>query len=248
MSSLVKSALVAATFTGCVLRVGGDGPFDEQDSQSVALPADLTQLTLEVPAGNLSVSPGANVGVQAELSWRSGDGPPFVTVQERGTAVTHTWRCDGNRSCSVDLVITVPPSTDAVTLDLEAGDVELTDLSGPLLVDVEAGNVDILGHTGDVDIDVEAGSIVARELRADEVVASVEAGSIDLELANRPVEIDATTDAGDVDLRVPSGAYALDLRTSVGQVRVGEGIIEDPGADASIRARVEVGSVRIDGF
>jgi len=238
---------VAGFVSGCLIRIDGDGNLTERVTQSEPLPEDLSDLSLSVPAGDVSIRTGSTVGVEATLRFREGDDPPRIIANETGTIVDHTWECDRARRCSIDLDVTVPEGMERISLDLEAGDVSLSDVDGGLVVDLEAGDVTVDRHAGDVDIAVSAGSIVLHSLDADDVYATVEAGSVDLELDGRPVQVEARTATGNVDILVPSGAYALDLSTAVGSVDVGNGITADSGADASITARAEVGSVSVDG-
>ena len=241
----VLATLVA---TACVIRLdANDGSFDETTMLSQSLPEGLRDLSLTVPAGDIRIVAGAELGVDATLHWQSGDDQPRIVANEDTTTASQTWRCRSKRSCQVDLVVTVPEDMDRLSIELEAGNIDLEGLSGRVLVQLEAGDVDVISHTGDLDVTIEAGSMAASDLDASDVRSSVEAGSIDLEFDVRPTSIDLETSAGDIDVEVPGGSYALDLSTNLGRVDVLAGITEDAGADATIVARVDVGAIRIAG-
>ncbi|MEN0063983.1 MAG: DUF4097 family beta strand repeat-containing protein [Myxococcota bacterium] len=242
--------VAALMTTGCIISIDPDGinnnDFDAFDSQFDALPGDLTDLTVIVPAGDFNISTGDDLGIDAELSWVSDSGRPQLDVTAAGGSVTHRWSCPGRDGCQVDLVVTVPEGMENITIDLEAGDFNAADLSGRLVLDLEAGDIEIDGHNGELAVETEAGNIDATDLESDDVDARSEAGNVDLELLVRPTAINATTSAGNIDVSVPAGAYALDLNSNIGNVDIDNGIDDDPNADASIRARTEAGQIRID--
>lgn len=242
-------ALSLAATTGCVIQL--NDPFDQELTESTSrfepLPDGLTDLTLEVPAGDVTVVAGPDLGIDVELRWHSNDDEPRIVSEEIGTVATKTWSCRGTRGCTVDLTVTVPDDLASLDLDLDAGSIVLTDLTGELSVDLDAGDIEIRGHQGDVDVLLDAGSLDATNLVSDDVRAVVDAGDLDVTIAERPESVSLEADAGDIDLVVPAGAYAIDARATVGNVNIDASITDDGNADASIRADADVGSIRISG-
>jgi len=232
-------AFVPWIVAGCTLG------FNNSESRTVELPADLSVYRLVSPAGDLVFRTGAEVGVEATVQWR-GSEAPVLQADEQSGSVDHDWSCD--RRCAIDLTVTLPDAMERIDVDLEVGDVDVAGLTGDLGIAVETGRIDVDGHTGDVGLTGGAGAIVARGLDADDAMATTGTGRIELALVRRPAVVTAEAGTGDVDVVVPAGAYALDVSTGVGSVNIDSGIREDDGADASITATAGAGSVSIESF
>ena len=246
---------LALALTGCifVLPTQGLPDFDEDyeqsSSRSGGFATSLTDLTLDIPIGEVEVRVGENWVFEATVYW---DGPeadePQLEIIENGGNTTHRWTCTANRNCRIDLEITVPAELASLSVELDVGNVRTYDLSTALDVDVDAGNVELAGHMGDLALTVDAGNIEATNLIASEASATVDAGNVELSFLERPFQVTADADAGDVNIVVPSGAYVVDASVNLGNIDIGEGITEDEMADAAISAAVDIGNITIEGI
>ena len=249
----MRAVMFLALLPACIFVIPDNGDFppgrpDHSTREREILPEDLTELELILPAGDVEIQVGTDLAIDISLGWRGDldDEPRLMPDMQNGRA-SYAWTCSPRTNCTIDLVVTVPPELVSLVVDLDAGDVDLIDLSGAADVRVDAGDVTVDGHTGDLVLDVDAGSISGLDLASEMVSAYVDAGSVDLELAVRPVEVIAATDTGNVTIDVPAGEYALDTSLDVGNLTV-EGIVDEPGADAAITATVDVGNITIRGY
>ncbi|MCB9673560.1 MAG: hypothetical protein H6737_00505 [Alphaproteobacteria bacterium] len=149
-------------------------------------------------------------------------------------------------TCSIDLVLSVPADAD-VTAHLETGGVDLRDLDGAFDIDTSTGSLALHQLGGTAEARTSTGSIVGTDLELTDLVARTSTGSIDLVHAWRATSIDAETSTGSVDLLVPGGRYDVDVAAGTGSVEV-VGLVDDPTADASVRAHTGTGSVRVVGY
>lgn len=95
-----------------------------------------------------------------------------------------------------------------------------------------------------VRVDTSAGDVDAVALDSGDVRVETESGDIDLGFARQPDRVEALTTAGDVALVVPRATYAVDVHTDLGDSDV-NGLVIDERAPRSIRARTQVGDVRV---
>lgn len=166
--------------------------------------------------------------------------------------------------CAIDLELVVPEGV-RVEVESGAGEVDVRDVVGDVVVDTGAGDVRIADVAGRVEVDTGAGS-VALERCAGEVVVDTGtgdvtgtalgspvvqvdagAGSVDLELRGAVERVAVDLGTGDVRLQVPAGRYVLDVETGAGDVDVA-GVTEDPGAAAILEASTGAGDVSVVGL
>ncbi len=179
----------------------------ESESRTVTLPDQLSGYRLNVPVGDVAVTSGAPVGIEATLRFR-GSEAPTLQASEEGASVDHEWTCD--RRCEVDLAITLPTETLSVlTIDLGTGDVEVADLV--------ADEVTASVGTGRLEIGLEE--------RPEAVTADVGTGDIRVVVPPGAYALDLASGLGPVDvdseIRDDDGADAsISAMTGVGSVRV----------------------------
>lgn len=132
-------------------------------------------------------------------------------------------RCGGAPGCRVDHELRLPPEV-AVVVQLQDGDVELTDVAG------------------DVQVDVALGKVTGAGLRSGNIDVRTEGGGIDLIFAEAPHRLVANAAAGDVSLRVPAGSYRCDLdQAAAGATDV----TCDAAAPHTVAASTGVGKLRL---
>jgi hypothetical protein len=135
-----------------------------------------------------------------------------------------------------------------LTLETEAGEVDLRDVHGALVVRTEAGRVEGEGLAGSLDVSTSAGAVRLEILHLEPGVHRVHTsvGAAHLELARgMQVRIDARTAMGVARVSYPStreAAAVLDLVAEVGAVKVREAharwapIVDDVVAGGPYRA------------
>lgn len=223
--------LFAAALAGCgnvqLTNAGGGSSGPPQETATQRHDVAVTRVEVESDAGTLQVKAGADgsATVDRELRW-TGDRKPVVTETVEGTTLRITARCPGSGSdrCEAGFVVTVPAAA-AVEAQLQAGNVEVTGLSGQQ------------------DLSSQAGGVKGSGLGAAVVKAETSAGGVDLVFASAPREVDARSSAGSVSVRVPGGPYAVTADTSVGSAEVT--VPTDPAAPARITARSSAGGVTV---
>jgi hypothetical protein len=136
-------------------------------------------------------------------------------------------RCDHAKRCEMRHRVDAPREL-PVTVDLDVAYVEIKGMSGPLQLDLESGNIDVV------------------DARSPAVKARVGAGDIDLVFAEVPKEVSAEIDVGTLTIAVPKGSYRCEIDEELVHTEI-EYVQCDDAAPNVIRARVEVGSLRLVG-
>lgn len=192
----------------------------ERSEEAFAV-GDAPNLKIDNFAGNVTVrtGPGGIVRVSAtRKAWSRDDvGRIEVDVSERdGGLVIKTGRPASLTRASVELEIIVPAGT-------------------RLEVDTGAGNVDISDSSGPIDVHTGAGSIHYQGAPKGECRFETGAGNIRLTLpADLNVQVDLQTGAGEIDV-----GFAVDGRVTGQAV---QGVIGS-GAEGTIYARTGAGNI-----
>ncbi|GAY11361.1 DUF4097 family beta strand repeat-containing protein [Pseudonocardia sp. N23] len=187
----------------------------------------VTRVDVDSDSGTVRVEAGADGSARVDRTLRwSGDRKPVVTETVEGSVLRITARCPGSGSdrCEAGLVVTVPAAA-AATVQLRAGGVTVTGLSG------------------DLDLTSNAGGVTGERLGATTVKAETSAGGVDLGFATAPRQVDARSSAGSVTVTVPGGPYAVTADSSAGDARVT--VPTDPAARSRITARSSAGDVTV---
>jgi hypothetical protein len=151
--------------------------------------------------------------------------------------------CPGNETCSVTYDISIPRSA-TVQVSSNVGVLQLTSLTSRLTAHTNAGDIEISRLSGPVDLTDHAGSILGNISSARATLRS-SVGSINVTWTAVPTEITATTAVGSVALTVPGGvSYAVDAHTTVGSSQVG--VSRNAGSAHVITASTRTGSVTIE--
>lgn len=130
-------------------------------------------------------------------------------------------------ACGGSVELTLPQDV-WVDVQLERGDVEVTDLAADLSATLGAGDITVSGLTGG---QIELGTAM---------------GSLDAQLDAAADSLSADVAAGDAVLRVPEGGYNLDLDAGVGSVDT-DGVWHEPSSPYCISASVAAGSLEVWG-
>jgi DUF4097 and DUF4098 domain-containing protein YvlB len=149
-----------------------------------------------------------------------------------------TIQTDGGRDTGADYALRMPAGG-SVEIEAEAGDVEVSDLTGNIQVTAEAGDVTIDGVGGGVDVSVPQGDVTIANVNTDTGGAELEVGSGDVSLENLILgTLEAGVEAGSVTL---SGRFSGDGRVSV---ETGDIIARLPAEDTrDLTLETRIGSV-----
>lgn len=206
------------------------------------------RVIVDVESGNVEVLGriddlhDTRVEITAQWSRR----PPTWDVTVEDGVLRVTSRCPGQRSCSTDVRVRVPPAVDA-TVDTMAGDLVIGGLVGILDASTRAGEVDLSGFRGEhVDLYTNAGTITADDVESPVVIARSAAGAVSLTLDGPLDRVVGESGAGAVTLDVPAGGYRLDLRANAGAVRL-DGVHHENGSAGLLRVLADAGAIEVLG-
>jgi hypothetical protein len=160
----------------------------------------------------LASAAGVDENVRAVTQYQGQ--PPRISVELENDTLIIDSNCAARPSCSVEIFASLLPDAD-----------------GALVADL--GTLSIGSDlTGGFEAEIGDGSVTGAAVEADSVEAVLESGDVGLTFAQRPTRVDVETGDGQLIVEVPSGDYRLDLSEGA---TVEGGIVDDVGADASIR-------------
>ena len=145
---------------------------------------------------------------------------------------------DGGENTGADYTLRVPTGS-SVEVESEAGDVEVSGISGNVTVGAEAGDVTVRGVGGDVKVEAPRGDVSVGDVNTDTGSANLEAGVGDVSLEDLILgTLETSVEAGDVTL---SGRFSGGGRVSV---ETGDIIVMLPPEDTrDLTLETRVGSV-----
>jgi hypothetical protein len=160
--------------------------------------------------------------------------PVDISREDSGITI----ETDGGRDTGADYALRMPAGG-SVEIESEAGDVEISGLTGNIKVDAEAGDVMIDGVGGDVNVSAPQGDVTISNVNTDTGGAELDVGSGDVFLEDLILgTLEAGVEAGSVTL---SGRFSGDGRVSV---ETGDIIARLPAEDTrDLTLQTRVGSV-----
>ncbi|MEU6701711.1 hypothetical protein [Pseudonocardia sp. NPDC046786] len=217
----VVGAVASLVLAGC----GSGGP-EQQENVDDRIDGAVARVEIDSDAGPVRLVAGAESSVEQDLRW-TGDARPQVEHRLDGDVLRISARCpnSGGERCQAGLVVTVPAEASS-------------------RVELSAGGIEISGLTGEQDVRTSAGEVTGTGLGPGSVTASSSAGGVDLRFAEAAPEVTAESTAGQVDVRLPIGpAYWVTAETTAGSSTVE--VPDQPGADHRVIARSTAGSVSV---
>ena len=146
-----------------------------------------------------------------------------------------TIETDGGRDTGADYDLRVPAGS-SVDIESEAGDVEVSGLTGNVRVAAEAGDVTIGNVGGGVNVSVPQGDVTVANVNTDTGGAELEVGSGDVFLEDLILgTLEASVEAGSVTL---SGRFSGDGRVSVETGDIIARLPAEDTRDLTLQARV----------
>ncbi|MGK0358763.1 MAG: hypothetical protein ACI9U2_001056, partial [Bradymonadia bacterium] len=153
-------------------------------------------------SGRLTVVAGDGYRVEISSAATLADVDVQVTVDETGQLRLQDDARDGQ---FIFYRVTVPATT-PLTLDVEEGDVSISDLRAGVAVDVGRGQVALDRIAGDVSVRVGSGDLYAYDLATAHFTARVEDGDLDASSVTAPEGLDLDV-SGQVFVALPIHAY-----------------------------------------
>jgi DUF4097 and DUF4098 domain-containing protein YvlB len=226
MDKRIVAALAALTLIP-LAACGKAGSGATVDDVTYQVDQSVTALVVDARAGKVVVEAGDGpVSVTESRRYRKDKPSTAHAVEGKTLRLTETGCADDNVLCWVEYRIRLPRQ---LTADITT----------------QAGEVQVTGLTGNVHVTTQAGSVTGKALSGGEAVVQTEAGEVLLEFAKAPTLVRATTQLGEVQVRVPGDtAYAVKVTTDVGTAKVG--VDKDPASAHRIEVQTDVGSVEIE--
>ncbi len=213
------------------------------ETDSTTFEDEVRRVDVKV-TGRVTITARADQGAHIDRRSTFGVQRPRVTETLEDGLLRVRVQCPWGISvvCSNDVEIAVPAD---VSLLIDAMGVRVTDVTGDIEVVSGAGAVELDGVTGTVGVNVGSGSIAGRDLGSTRVRAAAGAGSVDLDFATPPDDVEATSGAGSVVVAVPPGdeVYRVDANAGAGDSVVT--VARDPAGERVIRANAGAGSVEV---
>ena len=213
-----------------------------QDSIDSAGPKPRVHLTNAAGRVRVEGVEGSN-SVEYEAT-RYAMGPDPAAAKQRASEVPVdisredsriTIETDGGRDTGADYDLRVPAGS-SVDIESEAGDVEVSGLTGNVRVAAEAGDVTIGNVGGGVNVSVPQGDVTVANVNTDTGGAELEVGSGDVFLEDLILgTLEASVEAGSVTL---SGRFSGDGRVSVETGDIIARLPAEDTRDLTLQARV----------
>lgn len=209
---------------GALVGVAGCGVHVSEEALDLAA-LDLSRVVVDSASGAVTVTAGDTLSVVRSAE----SGLPGFEFRHRvqDGALLLEERCPLPRTCAVTTTITTPAHLD---LDLTLG----------------SGQVELEGLNGAVDITGEGLTVNGIALRSSAITASLDSGTVALELEDPPRAVFIWVGSGEVNLNVPAGAYLLDVEAPLGELRL-VNVVHDPASDLTLSAVVDVGDLAVEG-
>jgi hypothetical protein len=147
-------------------------------------------------------------------------------------------------NCRVDHHLEAPSSL-ALVLRSNHGDLSVTDTSGPIRADARFGEVTIGRVSGPLEVDNRFGSIRLRDLRSQLVRVEQTFGELQASFIEAPAEVSVVSRFGAVVIEVPDdgGTYAVTGSSSFGERRIE--VRTDPDSARRIHVDHDFGDLTI---
>jgi hypothetical protein len=243
---------IALIGAGAALAFGWWMPNTAQAQATVSEP--VRHIVLDTDSGGVDLRVGAvaETTVHQRFSYRWGE--PEDAFELSGDTLTLR---DCGSWCSVDFEVVVPRGTTVsgqvdsgdvalagvagVDVDMDSGNLEIRDVTGPVTADADSGEIVLTGVASDVVARVDSGNVRGSELRG-KVDVRADSGNIELRMAaRRPVR--AEVSSGNIALSVPPGSYDVEGDTDSGDREIEVG--DDPNASVVLDLSSDSGDVTV---
>lgn len=217
---------LAVIMAGCFIvagvlqgMLGSSAPASATETHTFAL-SGTPSVTLQMPAGNVHVVHGSDGAVTATL-YKEVHALTHAAAQQAldGTTVTSS-----QSGANITLTVEMPSITGSFTSLTRRADLTLTvPVNANLTMTINAGNADITDVTGVLDVTMNAGNLSLRSTTAEGSSSlRLNAGNVDYLGAIAPTgTLDISVDAGNATVHLPPTTPThLAARTSAGNITV----------------------------
>jgi hypothetical protein len=240
-------ASVAVVGVGAVGVVNATTPATTSE-QALSFDPQAPRLVVELGSGDVALSRAAGDQVDVRRTVRSrGGSQPSLDEQSDPDGVRISAECSlwFGWGCEVDYEIAVP---DGFTLDLRtsSGSVDAGGVTAATTtVSASSGDVELVDVTGPIVAEANSGSVTGERLDSPSVSAVASSGAVTLDFATTPGAVTVEASSGDVTLSLPAtdGPYAVDVATSSGKEQIS--VPADPASPRRISVEASSGDVEV---
>jgi hypothetical protein len=222
--ALLIPLLAVVPVVGCKVDVNADT--EHKNTAAYDVTGKVNKVSVVTTAGKVTITEGdvSSVKVNETRHWESGTEPTTTHDVASDGTLNLGYKC-AKSDCWVSYDVTVPRGTGA-HVETDAGEVQLTNLSGDLNVTTTAGKLEGTGLT------------------SKQTTARTSAGELDLSYSAAPTTVDAKTTAGRATVRVPGNqSYNVDADATVGTTDVK--VPQDSNSKNKITVRTTAGQARV---
>lgn len=209
--------MVAAIGVVTALSACGESGFGEHGaSSSYEISDALASLRVDEYAGDIEIKIGDGpVKVTETMEYRDTKPVSWYSVSN-GELLLEADRCQADGVCNVDYEITVPASL-AVALTSGGGAVDVSGVTGDVVVDSGGGAVDVAGA---VEVDSGGGKVAAVKLSSPKLGVDSGGGGVKVAMSVAPQSVSVRTGGGGADMALPGGPFQVNADAGGGPKKV----------------------------
>ncbi|WP_031068001.1 DUF4097 family beta strand repeat-containing protein [Streptomyces sp. NRRL WC-3742] len=244
ITGVVTVLVVLVTGAGQTLAVVAK----QERVEDTVYPVAVHRIQLVTGSASVRIRPGSDgqVLLTKTLDWTVSEPKVKVDVSAAGVMNVDV-QCRRQLSfynCGAQIDLKVPPGVEVGGL-VTSGSVELEDLTGPVALEGTSGAINLNRLTGPVHARTTSGMVQGSELKSNRVEATSDSGSVQLDFATAPANVNATTNSGSVTVTLPRDShYRINSRTGSGSSQI-DGSLGDASSPNSLVAAVGSGSLQI---
>jgi len=216
------------------------------ESQPLAFGSEVKVIVVHVGSGTVDLRGSDRTDVTGERTVEHGWQTPSVSERVEGDTLQVDGQCAFSAFlfCKVSYSLDVPKDV-RVELQSGAGSVSVSGLDGAVSAHSGAGSVSATDCHGELDLEGGAGSIRGVQLRSPRVITKSGAGSVRLQFAVAPTQVDASSGAGSVDIEVPRDGVTYQITGSNGSGSRHVDVATASSADHTMHLQSGAGSTAV---
>jgi Putative adhesin len=243
--TLVGLLLVVAIVPALALSMIGSTAYKQLSSRHRAFMTPISEVTVEVSSGDITIEPGTGTGAVVATSGVHGLSYPTDDEQLVGRTLVIRSTCGTrifNDRCNRNYVLHLPSKAE-VTASSGEGDVKVTDMGRAVSAHSDQGDVTIAGGSGTVQASTGQGTVTVSRSYASSVSVQSGQGDATVDLLTSPNRVSAVSGQGDVTVEIPKGTNSYQVKASSGEGNVSDTVGNDPASDRVINASSGQGDV-----
>ncbi|WP_067483038.1 DUF4097 family beta strand repeat-containing protein [Actinomadura hibisca] len=241
-TALVLVVPAALEITGRVLTQTRETP--------VVYTRAVTEIRIDADDARVTFGRGepGRVRLRERLTWAVDE--PKVRRFWQGTVLWVQVSCEEpsqfftGLECGADLDFQIPPDVKVMSTS-SSGNIVARGLPGGIEMHTRSGSLELDDVQGPVVFEGTSGELRGRSLRSREVRAKVGSGSVNLEFAGEPADVEVRTGSGSIEVTVPAGThYRTRVRSGSGGQEI-DSALDDPAAPGRIDLSAGSGSIEM---